>query len=268
MPRARRHFAQHFLEPAWVDRVVEVIQPRNTDTFLEVGAGRGALTLSLARSGARVVAVEIDRNLVASLRPALPSNVTIIEGDFLALDLEHLPGLPDGVIRVTGNLPYSVGSPILLSLLRASQGGTRFRDAVLMLQREVADRVTASPGSRDWGPLAVAVRLHAEPTRALTLPAGAFRPIPRVRSALVTLRFRPAQVPVRDPGLLDRVVRVIFTQRRKTAINALRPLVSQLSCVSAEEVFQRAGVDPRRRPGELGLAELAELSEVLASSRD
>lgn len=266
--RAKRRFAQHFLEPVWVDRVVDIIQPQPTDTFIEIGAGRGALTLALARSRARIIAVEIDRDLVASLRPSAPSNVTIIERDVLTLDLAHLPDLPDEPIRVVGNLPYNVASPILLTLLRLSGHGTRLKDAVVMLQREVADRVTASPNSRDWGPLAVAARLHAEPAHALTLPPGAFRPMPRVQSVVVTLRFRPPRVSVRDSALLDRVVRGIFTQRRKMAVNALRPLVSQLSQLPAEEVFRRAGVDPRHRPAELELAELAELADVLAANRD
>ena len=249
-------------------RVVDVIQPTQTDTILEIGAGSGALTLSLAQSGARIIAVEIDHDLVAALRLAAPPSVTVVDGDFLALDLERLPNLPDEPIRVVGNLPYNVGSPILLALLRWSGHGTRLRDAVLMLQREVADRITAVPKSRDWGPLAVAVQLHADPTLKFTLPAGAFRPMPRVRSAVVALRFRPSPIPVHDPALLDQLVRGIFTQRRKTAANALRPLVSTHSSLSAEEVFRRAGVDPRCRPAELELAELAELAEVLGSNKD
>ena len=250
-----------------MERVVDVVQPKRTDTILEIGAGSGALTLALARSGARIFAVEIDHDLVEALRRAAPSNVTVIDGDFLTLDLGRLPNLPNEPIRTVGNLPYNVGSPILLALLRWSGHGTRLQDAVLMLQREVADRVTAVPRSRDWGPLAVAVQLHADPTRVLTLPAGAFRPMPRVRSAVVALRFRPSPISVRDPALLDQLVRSIFTQRRKTAANALRPLVSKHGSLSVEEVFSRAGVDPRRRPAELELAELAELAEVLGSNQ-
>lgn len=267
MPRRPRpRFAQHFLESAWVDRLVRIIDPSPTDTFLEVGAGRGALTLALARSGARIIAVEIDHTLVERLRRDVPSNVTIVAADFLTLDLDRVEGLSTGPLRAVGNLPYSVSSPILLRLLRISDHGARLRDAVLMFQREVADRVTAEPGTRHWGPLAVAVRLHAQPRRALAIPAGAFRPIPRVQSAAVALRFCPSPVTVRDPLLLDRLVRSIFSQRRKTAVNALRPLVAQMSDCSADDVFERAGVNPRVRPGELELAELAELSEVLADS--
>ena len=266
-PRPRRRFSQHFLESSWVDRLVRVVTPSPTDTFLEVGPGRGALTLALARSGARVVAVEIDRDLAARLRRDAPANVTIVSGDFLALDLDRVEELSPGPLRAVGNLPYRVSSPILLKLLRFSDHGARIRDAVLTFQREVADRVTAEPGTRDWGPLAVAVRLNAQPRTALAIPAGAFRPMPQVKSAVVTLQFCPTPVTVRDSRLLDRVVRSIFSQRRKTALNALRPLVSQMSTLAADVVFERAGVDPRARPGQLTLAELAELSEVLADSR-
>jgi len=264
--RPKRRFAQHFLESAWVARLVSVIEPSPTDTFLEVGAGRGALTLALARSGASIVAVEIDRDLVAQLRTDVPSNVTVVSGDFLTVDLDRVEPLLARPFRVVGNLPYSLGSPILRKLLSVSDHGRRVSDAVLMFQREVADRVTAEPGTSDWGPLAIAVRLHARPKRALTIPAGAFRPIPRVQSAVVTLQFCPSPVVVRDPVMLDRLVRSIFSQRRKTAVNALRPLVSQITTLAADEVFERAGVDPRVRPGLLELAELAELSEVLADS--
>ena len=265
--RARRQFSQHFLESSWVDRLVRIVEPSPTDTFLEVGPGRGALTLALARSGARIIAVEIDRDLVAQLRRETPSNVTIVAGDFLTLDLDRVEKLSPGPLRAIGNLPYSVSSPILLKLLRFSDHGARIRDAVLMFQREVAERVTAEPGTSEWGPLAVAVRLHARPRTALKIPAGAFRPIPQVQSAVVTLQFCQAPVVVRDPRLLDRVTRSIFSQRRKTAVNALRPLISQMSNLPANTIFEKAGVAPGVRPDKLGLAELAELSEVLADSK-
>jgi 16S rRNA (adenine1518-N6/adenine1519-N6)-dimethyltransferase len=267
LKRPQRRFSQHFLESSWVDRVIRIVEPAPADTFLEIGSGRGALTLALARTGARIIAVEIDQDLVTQLRHDAPSNVTIVSGDFLALDLDRVDKLPDNPLRAVGNLPYSVSAPILLKLLRFSDHGARVRDAVLMFQREVADRVTAEPGTRNWGPLAVAVRLHAQSRIALTIPAGAFRPIPKVQSALVTLRFCPAPVTVRDPHLLDQVVRSIFSQRRKTAVNSLRPLVSQISTLAADVVFERAGIDPRMRPEQLKLSELAELSDVLANSR-
>ena len=262
MFRTRRRFAQHFLEASWAERLVRLIDPRPTDTILEIGPGRGALTMALARSAARVVAVEIDRDLAKVLESEAAPNLTVIPRNFLTLDLESLAVDMTGA-RVVGNLPYSVGSQIVVKLLRASRDGQYLRDAVVMLQREVADRMTSRPGTRDWGPLGVATCLHAEASRALTLPPGAFRPMPKVTSAVVVMRFRPPPVSIQSPALFDRMVRVMFTQRRKTALNALRPLTASESSVTAEEVFERAGVDPRRRPGDLGLSELADLSEVL-----
>ena len=246
--RSKARFAQHFLEPAWVDRVIDKITPEPDDVFLEVGPGRGALTRHLAVRAARVVAVEIDRNLVEKLRRGMPNNVTIIAADFLSLGLDGVPELAPTGIRVAGNLPYNVGAAIVLKLLAASQFGQRLRDATVMLQREVADRVTAVPGTRDWGPLAVKTALHADSSRVLSLPPGAFRPMPAVRSALIKLRFRPSPVAVRQPALLDQVVRAMFTQRRKQVINALRPVLSTFTSLPPEQVIERAGIDPRRRP--------------------
>ena len=265
MVRAKRRLAQHFLESSWVERLVAVVAPEPTDVILEIGPGRGALTLALARSGARVVAVEVDRELATELGGRVPANVTVVTDDFLHASLEDLTGLPLQNVRVVGNLPYNVASPMLLKLLRLSRDTGRFRDATLMVQREVAERIIACPGTRDWGPLAIATQLQAEAAPALTVPPGAFRPMPKVTSAVVTLRFRSSPVPIRDRALFDRFVRTLFTQRRKTAVNAARRFMEEVGRLPPEEVFAKAGVDPRMRPAELQLSELADLSEVLAS---
>src|SRR5204863_1420915 len=123
-----------------------------------------------------------------------------------------------------GNLPYNISSPILFKLLRAADEGRRFSDATLMLQKEVADRLVAQPGTGDYGTLAIQVALVADVERLLTLPPGAFRPPPKVTSAVVGLRFRPATVEVGDRAAFERLVRGAFTQRRKTLLNALRPV--------------------------------------------
>ena len=261
-PHTRRRFAQHFLEDSWVARIIDLIEPQPADTIIEIGPGRGALTTSLVRSGATVVAVEIDRDLARALQSEAAPNLTVVPQDFLTLDLESLPVDVTGA-RIVGNLPYSVGSPIVVRLLRASRGGQYLRDAVVMLQREVADRMTSRPGTRDWGPLGVATRLYAEASRALTLPPGAFRPMPKVTSAVVVMRFRPPEVSVPSPMFFDQMVRVMFTQRRKTALNALGPFAAKESSLPVEQVFEQAGVEPRKRPGDLELSELADLSEVL-----
>ena len=267
--QAKRGLGQYFLESAWVRRLVQVIAPAPDDTFLEVGPGRGVLTCALADAGARVVAVELDRDLVEHLEAKVPARVTVVHADFLNTRIEDLPGfsdLPPGGLRVAGNLPYNVGSAIVVKLLRFSRHHPCARDAVVMLQREVAERVTADPGSRDWGALAVVTSLHAEARIAMTVPAGAFRPMPKVTSAVVNLRFRPSPIVIRDQEMFDRLVRTIFTQRRKTALNAARRFVTDVTVVPPEVVFARAAVDPMVRPAKLGLPELAALSDVISSS--
>ena len=261
----RRRLGQHFLEPAWVARLLALVAPAPRDTFLEIGAGRGALTLPLAERAARVVAVEIDPRLAAQLAARAPAAVAVVRADFLKLDLDGVE--LDAPARAVGNLPYSAATAILLKLAGWSRNGERLTDATLMLQREVADRVTAAPGSRDWGPLAIAARMHAEARRVLTLPPGAFRPMPRVQSAVVRLRFRAPPVQTADPALFDGLVRALFTRRRKTALNALRPHAAQHSTLPAAAIFDRAGVDPRQRPEQLDLAALASLCAVLAATR-
>ena len=260
-PRARKRFGQHFLEPAWVARLVASVDPRPDETFLEIGPGRGALTKALAPKVARVIAVEIDRDLAATLPNQVPANVEVIEGDFLAIDLAGV--LRDaGPVRVIGNLPYNISSPILFKLLDAADEGRRLVDATLMLQKEVVDRLTASPGSGDYGTLAIQVARLADVERRLTLPPGAFRPPPKVTSAVVRLQFRPATTDVGNPDVFEKVVRGMFLQRRKTLANALKPVADALGR-SAGEVLERAGVDGRRRPETLALDEIGRICRAM-----
>ena len=187
MSTARRRFGQHFLERAWVDKLIRVIGPRITDTFLEIGPGRGALTRPLAELAGRVLAFEIDRDLAAALRQTSPPHLVIVEGDFLAASPQDIHAAvtqagasnPEEVtLRVAGNLPYNVASPILFKLLALYRSGVRLEEATVMLQREVADRLVAASGSREYGVLIVLVQQAADVERLLTLPPGAFRPPP------------------------------------------------------------------------------------------
>ena len=265
--RARKRFAQHFLEAAWVEKLVTSLDLQPTDSILEIGPGRGALTRALARRAARVLAIEIDRDLASLLEREHDSNVTVIAGDFLAIDLENAirtwPGetaVPPGGVRVVGNLPYNVSSPILFRLLELAPA-TGLRDASLMLQKEVADRLVAPVGTGEYGVLTILTALRADVTRVLSLPPGAFRPAPKVHSAVVRLTFRPAPVAIGDERLLVRMVRSMFTQRRKTLLNALKPLAIDLG-VSAGEALRRSGIDGQRRPETLTLAETAALGRA------
>jgi 16S rRNA (adenine1518-N6/adenine1519-N6)-dimethyltransferase len=263
--RARKRYGQHFLEAAWADKVVAAIDPAPADRFVEIGPGPGALTLRLAPRVACVTAVELDAAMVALLRPRLPPNVELVRQDFLEFDMGPL--LRSGPLRVAGNLPYNVASPILFKLIqafRAEPPGSGLIDATVMVQLEVADRLTAAAGSRDYGVLSIAVQRHADVRRLLTLPPGAFRPAPKVHSAVLRLAFRPASA-LRDEAVFDAMVRAMFTQRRKTVGNALRAFGETRHKASGEALAE-AGIDPRRRPETLQLAELARLADVFASA--
>ena len=260
--RARKRFGQHFLEPAWVEKVIAAVDPQPGDTFLEIGPGRGALTIRLAPRVARVIAVEIDRDLAAALPGAVPAPLHVVEGDVLDADLAALLESEPAPVRVVGNLPYNVATPIVFRLLAAAGGGRRLSDATVMLQKEVADRVVARPGSRDYGSLAVHVSLDADAELVLTLPPGAFRPPPKVTSAVVRLRFRPPAVDVGDRAVFERLVRGAFQQRRKTLLNALGPVAGTLGRTAAD-LIERAGVAPEIRPGEVPLAGFAALSRAV-----
>jgi 16S rRNA (adenine1518-N6/adenine1519-N6)-dimethyltransferase len=262
MTRARKRFGQHFLEPAWVEKVVRAIDPRADEVFIEIGPGRGALTRPLAARAKAVVAFEIDRDLVPALRATVPPNVTIVEGNFLdAAVVDHVP-IGDR-IRVAGNLPYNVASPILFKLLELRAGGVALADATVMLQREVADRLTAPPGTRDYGVLTVLVGHAASAERVLALPPGAFRPPPKVRSAMVNLRFHSPDPPVRDARIFEAVVQAAFSRRRKTLSNALAAYVDGPPIPPAV-ALERTGIAGMRRPETLSIAEFGRLADVYA----
>ncbi len=262
--RARRRFGQHFLEPAWADKLVGVIAPRPEDRFLEIGPGPGALTLRLAARVAHLLAIEIDRDMAADLKPKLPPNVDLVEADFLTLDLEPLAAA--GPVRVAGNLPYNISSPILFRLIGAYRRSGGLLDATIMVQREVAERLAAHPGTKEYGVLSISVQMHADVQRVLTLPPGAFRPPPKVHSAVVRLSFRPPAVSLRDETLFGQMVRAIFTQRRKALANSLAAFAGARGA-DAREVLSAVHIDPRRRPETLQLAELAAIADYLVDVR-
>lgn len=262
LPRARKRFGQHFLEPAWVTKLLDALSPSPDDVFLEIGPGRGALTAPLAGRVRRIVAVEIDRDLAGILQKQLGPTVRVVQSDFLDVDVEGLLQPEARPVRVIGNLPYNVSSPILFKLLHGADEGRLFSDATLMLQKEVADRLSAVPGSRDYGSLAIQVALLADVERLLTLPPGAFRPPPKVTSAVVQLRFRPAREDVGDLGTFERLVRGVFLQRRKRLLNALKPVADTFGR-SAADLIATAGVDGTKRPEELTLRDMARLSRAV-----
>jgi 16S rRNA (adenine1518-N6/adenine1519-N6)-dimethyltransferase len=258
---ARKRFGQHFLEPAWVVKVVRAIAPAPTDAFYEIGPGRGALTRELTAAVRSVTAFEIDRDLAAELRETAPANLEVITGDFLESTwiLENRPVCP---VRVAGNLPYNVASPILFKLIELFGAGIQLTDATVMLQREVADRLVARPGTKEYGVLSILIQLSADVERLLALPGGAFRPAPKVQSALVRLRFREPRPGPRNVELFTQLVQAVFTRRRKTLENALMAFRTW-DRAAISRLLRRAGIDGQRRPETLHVAELVRLADVV-----
>jgi 16S rRNA (adenine1518-N6/adenine1519-N6)-dimethyltransferase len=274
--RPRKRFGQHFLAPAWARRVVAAVDAQPGDVFLEIGPGTGALTLPLAESGAPILAVEIDRDLVAALAPQVPKNVTVMSGDVLTTDvLAVLSGLepqrppqattgsaPPRRFRIVGNLPYYIASPILVRLIEWHRREGIFADATVMVQREMADRLVAKPGKKDYGVLTVLLSQHARISRLLELPTAAFKPAPKVRSSVVRLEFGAPAVRVKDEALFERMVKAMFGQRRKTLANALKGFDP-----TAPAILALADIDGRRRPETLQLEEMGRLADLFASVR-
>src|SRR5688572_2790414 len=265
----KKRYGQHFLLPQWADKVVAAIGPRPEDRFLEIGSGPGVLTQRLAPRVAHLTAVEVDQEMVDLLTPDLPANVTLVHRDFLDTPVGWLADGADGSdgpLRVAGNLPYNVSSPIMFRLIETHKRHGGLTDATLMLQREVAERIEAKPGSKDYGVLSISVQLHADVRRVLSLPPGAFRPAPKVHSSVIQLRFRPPAVALSDEAGFEAMVRSMFTQRRKTLSNALKPFASSRGHQSAAALAS-AGIDPSRRPETLQLDELARLADFFSGPK-
>lgn len=263
MIRARKRFGQHFLEPVWVDKVIKAIAPKPDQAFIEIGPGPGALTRPLTERAKSVTAYEIDRDLAAALVEEAIPNLTVVEGDFLKTEISDLR-LQTSDFRVAGNLPYNVASPIMFKLVALHAAGVPLVDATLMLQREVADRLVAPPGSKEYGVLSILIGHAADVDTVLKLPAGAFRPPPKVLSSLVRLRFRAPSPPVQDLKFFRWMVQAVFTRRRKTMANALLALDGRSGPPFPRpvEVLATAGLDGSRRPETLSIAEFARLADI------
>jgi 16S rRNA (adenine1518-N6/adenine1519-N6)-dimethyltransferase len=263
---------QHFLvDASAAERIAEAFGDLSQSTVLEIGAGRGALTSLLARRARRLIAIELDRVLAAQLRMkfSLTPNVEIIEGDILAIDFDTLfgpkpgstrPGInhqPDPV-RVVGNLPYFITSDILLRLFAYRK---YFEVIVLMVQREVADRLAAQPGSSEYGLLSATAQLYAHVEKLFTLPPGAFSPPPKVHSTVVrlTVASRIEGLDVPEAGFID-FLRKSFGQKRKTLWNNLK---SNYQPAALRAALEKSGVKPTLRAEALSLEKSAVLFRAL-----
>lgn len=263
-----RALGQHFLRDRSVaDRIVELVAPSARDLIVEIGPGRGALTETLVARGGRLLALEIDAALAEILRErfAASGGVEIRQADARQFDYAGLRALapdPAGRVLVVGNLPYSVGKPILAALVEASSA---IDEMALMLQSEVAERVAAEPGGKTYGALSVLTQVACAVRLAFTVPPGAFSPPPQVESAVLHLRsHRQPPVPVHDPARFAAVVRAAFSQRRKSLANALAAGLG-LSAERARHLSAAVGIDPGRRAETLSLAEFARLTAAFMS---
>ena len=259
-PPALKRFGQHFLsDPRILARIADAAGLGPADTVVEVGPGRGALTAELATRAGRVVAIEIDRALSAILREryAGDARITIVEGDVLKQDLGALAGGPYALV---GNVPYYITTPIIFHALRPPRP-TR---AVFLVQREVADRMAAAPGSKIYGALSVTLQAVATVELLFTVPASAFKPPPKVESALVRITPRPS--PAVPPELEERFRRMVqgaFAQRRKQMRRVIRSLAS-LDAQAADRLLTGAGIAPDARPEVLSPADFARLLAALS----
>ena len=253
-----RPFGQHFLRHEAARELVDIIDPREGDTFLEIGPGALAITSLLAERCRRVVAIEIDRTLIAGLKREAPENVTIVEGDALEADYRSL--VPPGS-RLAGNLPYAISSPLLRRFLDHRD---HFKDAHLMLQKEVAERVASPPGSKAYGLLSIFYALWADVDIVQRLKPRDFSPPPKVDSAVIRCRFLAStRHEIADFPAFETLVRLSFTRRRRTIENNLR-----LRYPDLKHYFKLAGISEVRRAETLTVAEFAGLARVLPAAAD
>ena len=254
--KARKRFGQNFLHDVhWIGRIAKAVAPRLGDNIIEIGPGQAALTRELIVGAGHVRAVEIDRDLAAWLKEQFsPEQLTLIEADALTLDWKALAE-QTGTLRIVGNLPYNISSPLLFALMRAAD---HVRDQHFMLQREVVDRMVAAPGSKTYGRLSVMLQWRYHMTKLFDVPPGAFNPPPKVVSSVVRMTPKdPAQVPAVDADLFSSVVANAFSQRRKTLRNALSVLMS------AEDI-EAADVNPQARAETLDLDAFVRLARKAA----
>jgi 16S rRNA (adenine1518-N6/adenine1519-N6)-dimethyltransferase len=255
--RARKRFGQHFLhDPAVIGRILAAVGLRPGEAAVEIGPGRGALTAGLLASAGRLDAIEIDRDLAALLRTRFPSDSGLVlhEADVLKFDWRALAHERGTRLRLIGNLPYNLSTPLLFRLLENAEV---IADMHFMLQKEVVDRIVAAPGSAAYGRLTVMLAPRVKSRRVLEVGPGAFRPAPKVSSSVVRLDVLPAPTPL--PALYAQVVAAAFSQRRKTLRNALR---NYLNAAQIESL----GLDPGERPEQLSPEQFALLAQAAATA--
>jgi 16S rRNA (adenine1518-N6/adenine1519-N6)-dimethyltransferase len=254
----KKHLGQNFLfDPSILDSIIRAAGLSGEDTVVEIGPGPGKLTRKLAESAKKLIAIELDPELYERLKGDFIAyrNVEIIHADALKFPFETI-----GEFKVVANIPYYITTPIIFRLLDAKQF---LKSMTLTVQKEVAERIVAQPGGKDYGVLTIMIQYFAQPELKFIIPKEAFRPIPKVDSAVVHMKIlqRPC-VMVRNEKVFFMLVRTAFSQRRKTLANSLKGLGE-----GVKDVLVSAGIDPRRRPETLSLDEFARLSDLLTKLR-
>ncbi len=260
----QKRFGQNFLIDSHViDKIIKAADIKKTDTVIEIGPGIGTMTQYLAESAGKVFAVEIDEKLLPILADTLSpyDNVTVINKDILKTDIESLAG-PGVAVKIVANLPYYITTPIIMGLF---ENHVPAESITVMVQKEVADRMAASPGTKDYGALSLAVQYYADTYLAANVPPNCFMPRPGVGSAVIRLtRHKEMKVRVSDEKKMFKLIRASFGERRKTLANGIKnsPELSY-SREEVEKALTDMGLDTRVRGETLSLLQFAELSERL-----
>ncbi|MCL4475937.1 MAG: 16S rRNA (adenine(1518)-N(6)/adenine(1519)-N(6))-dimethyltransferase RsmA [Nitrospirae bacterium] len=251
---AKKRLGQNFLfDPSILKRIVQAARLSPDDTVVEIGPGPGRMTVMLAGCVKKVIAIELDRELYERLSSELSGydNIDLVHGDALKFPYETL-----GEFKVVANIPYYITTPILFKLLEHRD---RLISITVTIQKEVAERIVARPGGKEYGVLSLMIQYYGNPKLEFIVPRGAFRPVPKVDSAVIHIEIsqRPS-VAVKDEKLFFRVIKTAFSQRRKMLLNSLKPIT-----VDIKERLILAGIEPSRRPETLSIEEFARLADVL-----
>ena len=253
---SKRPLGQNFLfDPSILGRMIQAARLSPGDTVVEIGPGHGRLTAMLAEQAKMVIAIELDAKLYERLRETLSAydNIEVVHSDALQYPYETLDAF-----KVVANIPYYITTPIIFKLF---EHRSRLTSITVTVQREVARRIVAGPGGKDYGVLSLMVQYYGQPKLEFIVPRGAFRPVPKVDSAVVHIELHEnPPVAVRDERFFFRVIKTAFSQRRKMLLNALRPISGDI-----KERLILAGIDPARRAETLSMEEFAKLSDELLS---
>jgi 16S rRNA (adenine1518-N6/adenine1519-N6)-dimethyltransferase len=249
-----RHLGQNFLyDPSILKRIINVAELNREDIVVEIGPGYGILTKMLAETVKMVIAIELDEELYRKLKTGLAGyrNVELVHGDALKYSYENLPDF-----KVVANIPYYITTPIIFRLFEVKRN---LKSMTLTVQKEVAERITASPGGKDYGVLSIMVQYYAEPTLKFIIPKGAFRPVPKVDSAVISVKIlEKPSVEIKNEEFFFKIVKTSFSQRRKMLSNSLKSIR-----VDIREWLAKAGIDSQRRPQTLSINEFAKLANII-----